>query len=268
MMPDRVPPVYDADHGDVALTQRSKMGDGMSATTVPTPGDAVTGVLESASSIVSAYFAKLLPRLEEHAALLASEIIESGSEGLTATRMDDLVEPHAHELLNFADEPIYGAGFIASLDLLADAPSHLAWWQGADRRKLVFPPRSIKQSIDYRDLEWFRVPSLTGNSHVAGPYVDYLCSDEYTMTAAAPVTVNGDFVGVAGLDVLIETIERRLTPPLRALASPVLLVNGVSRVLVSTDRRFSAGDVLRADRVEVLERRGCDAVDLEVVILR
>ncbi|SFO03588.1 cache domain-containing protein [Mycetocola miduiensis] len=256
--------VYDAEHGAVDRMWPTTIGDAISATTVPASG-ATTSALDSASSIVSAYFARLLSVLEDHAEQLSREIIFQGREGLTATRIDDLVEPHANELLDYASEPIYGAGFIATVDLLADAPSHLAWWQGADRRKLVFPPRSVKQGIDYRELEWFRIPSLTGNSHVAGPYVDYLCSDEYTMTAAAPVLVDGNFVGVAGLDVLIETIERRLTPPLRALGFPVLLVNGVNRVLVSTDPRLSPGDVLRHQ--PVLDRRRCDAVDLEIVVL-
>ncbi|WP_411720043.1 cache domain-containing protein [Mycetocola sp.] len=236
----------------------------MSATTAPTSGDAAVSALDSAAGIVSAYFGRLLPMLEEHASRLAREITEQGGK-LTVSRVDDIVEPHARAILDFVSEPIYGAGFIATVGVLADAPSHLAWWQGEDRRKLVFPARSVKQGIDYRELEWFRVPLLSGKSHVAGPYVDYLCSDEYTMTAASPVTVDGTFVGVAGLDVLIETIERRLTPPLRALRTSLVLVNGVSRVLVSTDPRFSAGDVLRPDLVR--ERRACEAVALEVVEL-
>jgi hypothetical protein len=95
--------------------------------------------------------------------------------------------------------------------------------------------------------------------------VDYLCSDEYTMTAAAPVVVDGRFVGVAGLDVLVDTVERRLTPPLRALGVPLILVNGVGRVLVSTDPGFAAGDVLRPGQVSVTARRRCASVDLDVI---
>ncbi len=239
----------------------------MPATSAPPRTAEGATALEQAAAVVSAYFRGLLPQLEEHAGRLGEAIRAHGPEGLTASRIDDLVEPHARALFDHPGERIYGAGFIATVDLLTDASSHLAWWQGAERRKLVFPAQSVKQGIDYRELEWFRVPLLTGKPHVAGPYVDYLCSDEYTMTAAAPVTVDGTFVGVAGLDVLIEMIERRLTPPLRALAAPLLLVNGVNRVLVSTDARYSAGDVLRPDRVGVRDRRACDSVDLDVVVL-
>lgn len=219
------------------------------------------------AELVSAYFAAHLPRLETHAARIADAIAGAAAGELTASRIDDVIQPHAHDLLEHPSEPVYGAGFIAALDLLSDTPSHLAWWQGSDRRKLVLPAQSVKQAIDYRELEWFRVPSTTGRSHVAGPYVDYLCSDEYTMTAAAPVVVAGRFVGVAGVDVLVDTLERRLTPPLRELGIPVLLVNGVGRVLVSTDPRYAAGDVLRRAALTIEASRRCDDVDLDVVIV-
>ncbi|MBF9337077.1 hypothetical protein G3N30_12895 [Microbacterium lacticum] len=225
----------------------------------------VGGAVDAAAAIATAYFDGILPRLEEHAARLAAEIAEV--DALTAARIDDIVEVHAHQLLDESAKGVYGAGFIATVDLLTDTASHLSWWQGPDRRKLVFPAESVKQGIDYRELEWFRIPMTTGRPHVAGPYVDYLCSDEYTMTAAWPVRVGGEFVGVAGLDVLIDTIEEALTPPLSALGVPLLLVNGVNRVLVSTDVRFSAGDVLRPERIEILERRASARVDLAVVRL-
>lgn len=236
-------------------------------TTSSTPTASAASVIDAASAVVSAYFARLLPLLEDHAAQLSVEIQQLGGEGLTASRIDDLVAAHAIAIMDGADEPIYGAGFIATVNLLADAESHLAWWQGVDRRKLVFPPQSVKQGIDYRELEWFRIPLTTGRSHVAGPYVDYLCSDEYTMTAAAPVRVDGVFVGVAGLDIVVEVIERRLIPPLRALGGAIVLVNGVDRVLVSTDPRYSAGDVLRPTRVKVVSRRRCESVDLDVIVM-
>lgn len=222
---------------------------------------------ERGAGVVASYFAAHLPRLAAHADAMATTIAGHDRGSLTASRIDDLIEPHAFDLLDHPDEPVYGAGFIAATDLLADAPSHLAWWQGADRRRLVFPAQSVKQAIDYRDLEWFRVPATTGEPHVAGPYVDYLCSDEYTMTAAAPVLVDGRFIGVAGLDVLVDTVERRLTPALRALGVPLILVNGVGRVLVSTDPRFTAGDVLRAGRLSVEARTRCTSVDLDVVVV-
>jgi hypothetical protein len=235
-------------------------------TTVITDTPTAERATEHGAAVVAAYFGALLPRLAEHAAAMAATLAGHDRSTLTASRIDDLIAPHAHDLLDHPEEPVYGAGFIAAMDLVSDAPSHLAWWQGADRRKLVFPAQSVKQAIDYRELEWFRVPSATGRPHVAGPYVDYLCSDEYTMTAAAPVIVDGRFAGVAGLDVLVDTVERRLTPPLRALGVPLILVNGVGRVLVSTDPAYAAGDVLRPGQVRIAAQRRCASVDLDVIV--
>lgn len=233
----------------------------------PTVTPDAASVVDDAASVASRYFGALLPPLETHAAELSRQIARLSDERLTASEIDALVEPHAHAMIDEAPEPIYGAGFIATADLLTDTPSHLAWWQGADRRKLVFAPQSVKQGIDYRELEWFRVPQATGRAHVAGPYVDYLCSDEYTMTAAAPVIVGGEFVGVAGLDVMVDAIERRLTPALSALPHPVVLINGIGRVLVSTDARFAAGDAVRVGTLDVLARSTCAGVDLDACAL-
>lgn len=234
----------------------------------PVRADAPDRVIDDAAATVTSFFDAVMVPLEAKASLIATEIARSGSGQLTASRVDDIVRPHAMALIDHPTAPVYGAGFIPAADLVADAPSHLAWWQGADRRQLVFPPQSVKQGIDYRELEWFRVPMRTGRSHAAGPYVDYLCSDEYTMTAAAPVVVEGEFVGVAGVDVLIESIERRLTPPLRALGGgPLALVNGLGRVLVATDPRLAAGDTLRGPDLAGRARRPCANAELEIVSL-
>ncbi len=76
-----------------------------------------------------------------------------------------------------------------------------------------------KENIDYSALEWYRVPMTTGEPHVAGPYVDYLCSDEYTITIAVPADVDGERIGVAGLDLLVSAVERDLTHRFAALGS-------------------------------------------------
>ena len=42
-------------------------------------------------------------------------------------------------------------------------------------------------AIDLHRLEWYRVPAATLERHIAGPFVDYLCSNEITLTASIPV---------------------------------------------------------------------------------
>lgn len=224
--------------------------------------------IRAAAAIVEDYFSGPITRLLAWNAPFADEVAEAQRSGpLTSARLDALVEPHALATLDLRDAPVYGAGFIAAIDLLADARSHLAWWQGDDRRQLVLASQSLnKEHIDYSALEWYRVPMTSGEPHVAGPYVDYLCSDEYTITIAVPVEVDDIRIGVAGLDLLVAAVERELLPRFSALGPQVTLTNGVGRVVVSTDPRCATGDSVRGSRLEALPRVACPGVALDVIV--
>lgn len=224
--------------------------------------------IQAAAEIVRGYFSAPIRTLIGWADPLAAQIAQARSSGpLTRARIDGLVEPHALGTLDLAAVPVYGAGFIAAIDLLSDAHSHLAWWQGEDRRQLVLASQSVnKENIDYSALEWYRVPMATGEPHVAGPYVDYLCSDEYTITVAVPVEAEGSRLGVAGLDLMVAAVERDLTPRFAALGHGVTLTNGVGRVVISTDPRSATGDSIRGSRLAELPRFACDGVALEVIV--
>lgn len=223
-----------------------------------------------AVSIVDGYFASPIRRLRGWVDPFTARIAEAKRSGpLTAANIDALVEPYVLETLSLTDAPVYGAGFIAAIDLSSDARSHLAWWQGEDWRQLVLAAQSVnKANIDYSALEWYRVPMATGEPHVAGPYVDYLCSDEYTMTVAVPAEVDGTRIGVAGLDMLVAAIEKDLTPRFAALGHEVTLTNRLGRVVISTDPRCATGDSVRAGRLAELPRAACAGVALDVIVER
>lgn len=227
-----------------------------------------TTAVDKAAEIVREYFSAPIRTLLEWAPAFADEIAEARTSGpLTSARIDALVEPHALRTLSLPDAPVYGAGFIAAIDLPTDAHSHLAWWQGADRKQLVLAAQTVdKENIDYSTLEWYRVPMSTGEPHVAGPYVDYLCSDEYTITIAVPVDVDGERLGVAGLDLMVAAVEKELTPRFRALGHEVTLTNGVGRVVVSTDPRCATGDSVRGSRLASLPRVSCADIALDVIV--
>lgn len=224
--------------------------------------------IEAAATIVQDYFSTPIRALLSWVTPLAEQLAAAERSGpLTRSKLDALVEPYALETLDLPGVPVYGAGFIAAIDLLSDAHSHLAWWQGEDRRQLVLASQSVnKENIDYSALEWFRVPMSTGDPHVAGPYVDYLCSDEYTITIAAPAEIDGRRIGVAGLDLLVAAVERELTPRFAALGHEVTLTNGVGRVVVSTDPRCATGDSVRGGRLAELPRLACEGVALDVIV--
>ncbi len=129
-------------------------------------------------------------------------------------------------------ELVSGVGFVAAPGLLSDVPAWLEWWQtGSDGGVTPLlpdldPARSAYS--DYTHWDWFTLPRDTGRRAVAGPYVDYLCSDEYSLTLSAPVHMAGRFAGVAAADVYLRHFEAAVLPLLRRPAGARPSVNPVA----------------------------------------
>lgn len=206
---------------------------------------------------IAAFFHEPVALLTDHTSQVAAAL--TGIESMTAAELDSLIEPHAFMMMNAASVPLHGAGFIVSPTLLVDAGSHLAWWQGrVTKRRLVLEDRGVeKQSFDYRERDWYRVPFATKTMHITGPYVDYLCSDEYTLTITALVEVSGQPVGVLGVDLLLEDVEREVAPLLGLRHEIETIVNHDGRVIVSSHPDHAAGDVLRPAALERYDAREC-----------
>ena len=135
----------------------------------------------------------------------------------------------------------------------------LEWWQSGsdgDVRPLLLdldPEQSAY--ADYTHWDWFALPRDTGERAVAGPYVDYLCSDEYSLTLSAPVQMEGRFAGVAAADVYLRHFEAAVLPMLRRLPGPAHLVNARGRVTASADPAHLAGSLTKGpDFAAVLQR--------------
>lgn len=161
----------------------------------------------------------------------------------------DGIDAIAIGMLGEVDGIIPGAGFIAAPQTLRDAPRWLQWWMqglgGSPTRLVAELDPSKDRFYDYTALPWFAVPASTGRRHVTGPYVDYVCSDEYALTFTEPIYDDGVFVGVAGADVFVNRYESLVLPPLRALPSPAALVNTQGRVIVSNTARLVTGSLVR-----------------------
>ena len=74
---------------------------------------------------------------------------------------------------------------------------------------------------DYTHLPWYAVPRETGSAHITGPYIDYLCTDQQTLTLTRPVRRGGEFAGVVGFDLLVRTFEEQMFAPLGGSRAPV-----------------------------------------------
>ncbi|MGW5424410.1 cache domain-containing protein [Streptomyces sp. NPDC003943] len=190
-------------------------------------------------------FAAVAATREDTAALLAAPATDGTapvSAGLAALR------PGLHDRLA-RHELVSGIGFVAAPGLLADVPAWLEWWQrgpdGAVRPLLLDLDPEHSAYSDYTHWDWYALPRETGLRAVAGPYVDYLCSDEYGLTLSEPVRVDGRFAGVAAADVYLRHFEAAVLPVLQELPVPARLVNARGRVAASTDPAHLAGSLTK-----------------------
>ena len=201
----------------------------------------VAPVLEAVGAMAASAF-----QVTEQITARTTSLLEDVPEPRRAllSELDDLVVA----LVEQPDEPVQGAGFVAAVGLLADAPWWLEWFLlGDDQRARRLVSQSDPEGVgfyDYEHFPWYVVPRDTGRRHVTGPYVDYLCTDDYTLTFTVAVRLGGRFAGVAGADIGVETAERLLLPSLRASGRRLAVVNAQGRIVSSNSGRHLCGDLV------------------------
>ncbi len=182
---------------------------------------------------------------------LADEVARQLS-GRRPRRSDLDIEGYCRALLEQRDVPLAGAGFVAETGVLRDAPYWLEWWTTnpdigiASCRRLAADtdPTSVGFR-DYTELPWFVTPRESGTIQMTGPYVDYVCTDQHTLTVTQPVVVGSAFAGVVGVDLLAATVERLLGADLDAATAVHVVVNRVGRVVAASDPEYVVGDLVR-----------------------
>lgn len=204
---------------------------------VPTMPATLSDSVARCALAVTAYFSAVFGSLEGIAERVG--VAFEHRQPITATALTELVEPLAAATL--AAHPVVGAGFVANPGSLSDRDLYLAWWQGEEQQPLAERGVPIGHHVfDYTRHEWFQTPLATGARHVTGPYVDYVCTDEYVLTATLPVVVGGQMVGVAGADTRLDAFERLMREPLLG-GGDVVLVNGHDRCVVAADPLLRSG---------------------------
>src|SRR5262249_11294294 len=84
---------------------------------------------------------------------------------------------------------------------------------------------------DYTTAEWY----AAGEPRLAGPIVDYACTNEYAITLSVPVHSSERFFGVAAADVLVASLETRVVPALAGLGRPAALTSAAGGVSAASD---------------------------------
>jgi hypothetical protein len=144
-----------------------------------------------------------------------------------------------------------GAGTFFAVDTLAPGLPALDWWARKEygtvgRLDLDVTPGSSRY-YDYEKLPFFSTAATTGEQSLWGPYVDFLGFEEYILTFAAPLSVQGRFTGVAACDIRIKDLEPLLMPTLRAISADAALVNASNRVILGNSGLYLVGERIKSD---------------------
>ncbi|GAA4608288.1 hypothetical protein BJY16_006764 [Actinoplanes octamycinicus] len=204
------------------------------------------------------------PALADHVAALAEQVFATadrlrqgaeeifavaGRAGRPVTSAD--LTPLRPRVIAALGGLITGAGVITG-PLTDDLPG-LEWWMGSgpeQRSRLVLDVDPDSDTfVDLSRLPWFAVPRETGRRHVTGPYVDYVCAEEYTLTFTVPVRDGAAVTGIAGADVTVGDLERALRPAMRPAGSTVALVNTHGRVIAGSTAQHITGSLIRDPQI-------------------
>nr|WP_279672077.1 cache domain-containing protein [Flexivirga meconopsidis] len=188
-----------------------------------------------------------------------------GDSAPTAGRLTSAVEPGVNELMDRRDD-LQGCGFVVAPGIFADRELFLAWWQGRPRAFLGEARSVTGEALDYTRQAWYRAPATTGAEQVTGPYVDYVCTDEYVVTVTAPVADDsGRLLGVAGADLLAATVEDWALPLLRTVGGRATLIGTTGRAVVSLDPAVRLGRAVAQSAIR--ERVVCRVAPMTVAQL-
>jgi hypothetical protein len=151
-------------------------------------------------------------------------------------------------LLQSPGQLAIGLGAVVAPQPDVRLPLRLQWWQMDPSSHLVLAldPDLKPSSVgfyDYAAAPWFDVPRRTGERHVVGPYVDVHGTGRYLLTLTLPLIVDGQFLGVAGADVLVSRFETYVLRDLGPLRRPFLLLNEEGRVVLSTSAQWLTGSL-------------------------
>jgi hypothetical protein len=180
------------------------------------------------------------------------EMVRAMREVGADVRIKDLavLRPTIFAILDSHPGTIVGAGVITAADLLADTTRWLDWWWP----RTGTPPEQLRVNLDphapdfydYTSEDWYTHPERTREIGIAGPFVDHVCTGEYSATLTVPAVDGDEFLGVAAADILVSSIERRLLPRLIRVDRPLVVATASGRIVVSTDPAWSPGLLLPA----------------------
>ena len=206
--------------------------------------------------------ARVLTQLTSHASLVFAIVAEVRDQVLAIVGRErdggldafDEIELIAERHLVGRTSIPRGLGFVADPTAFPDLGG-LQWWcrsgpGGAIRRLVVSIDPGSLDFYDYTVAPWFVGTRAGSGAHVTGPYVDATGTNEYVITFSEAIVDSGRFLGVAGVDVLVGTLQSVMHPAMRAIRGDACLVDEEGLVIVTNTPHLLAGAVLETAREE------------------
>ncbi|WP_073707060.1 FCD domain-containing protein [Glutamicibacter sp. 0426] len=198
--------------------------------------------IEQVAASLEEFFTDLSTFLEAEAAQLAG-LLGAGSE---SERILTSIHALATATLD-RFESAAGAGPIFDASPEGQDGDCLYWWirsiPGLYERRLLDTVAGTEKFYDFRANPWFQQAQERRVPVLQGPYIDYLGYDAYLVTVSAPMLgEDGDFYGVFGADLELESLEQAFLPLLGSVpGSELVLADASARVILASSSRWSSG---------------------------
>lgn len=200
--------------------------------------------------VISAWQAQV-PETIERVSGVAIESLSTAPRALEA-RLEEVVFDALNSTSKFA-----GAGIVSVHPAVLDQSRSLLWWVTQRENGRVEPlplDADLTELGTYQagleDIEWYRVPATTRRPHMTGPFVDYMCTDQFAFTFTVPLEISGDFYGVAGIDMTVRSLEEEIESLLEDVSDEAILLSNNDLVAISLDPRFATGSRLKPAQLE------------------
>lgn len=202
-----------------------------------------------AAASIAARFESVFGELDTLSSRISSTLIETrGSRSRFAEADLKKVKPVTLAFLA-KHQFVEAAGVILAPGTIDPSRGTIEWWRQSDsgtNRKVAFNLTPETGSFyDMENLSWFYNTVQAGTRAITGPYVDYGGMDQYIMTLTSPLHLGADFVGMAGCDVEVRSIESIIVPMLRRIPADAALLNADQRVILGNSGRFLVGNRVR-----------------------
>ncbi|SMY04259.1 hypothetical protein BSP239C_03774 [Brevibacterium sp. 239c] len=203
--------------------------------------------------VIIAWHAQV-PETIERISSVAIAAISADSRTLEA-QMEKVVFDILNSTSKFA-----GAGIVSVHPTVLARSRSLLWWVTQRENGHVDPlplDADLTELGTYQagleDIEWYRVPAATGRPHMTGPFVDYMCTDQFAFTFTVPLEISGEFYGVAGIDMTVRSLEEQIESLLEDLSPDAILLSNTDLVAISLDPQFATGSRLKSEQLEAYD---------------